>query len=75
VRYYRDVFHPRVDPRGRRYYWLAGEVRHGEEEGTDIAAVEKNMISITPIHLRITDESLFPSLEELVGELKRVLEE
>lgn len=75
VRYYRDVFHPRVDPRGRRYYWLAGEVQHGEDEGTDIAAVEKNLISITPIHLRITDEGLFPSLEKLSGELAKMLED
>lgn len=56
VRYYTDVFHPRKDPRGRTYYWLAGEVVTGEEDPeTDVGALAQNLITITPLHLRLTD--------------------
>ena len=35
---------------------------HHEEEGTDFAAIENDEISITPVHLELTDT---PGLEEL----------
>ena len=34
VRRYRDLFEKRIDPRGKTYYWLAGEVL--EESDTDL---------------------------------------
>lgn len=64
LRYYTDVFYPRQDPRGRTYYWLAGDVRRGEADpDTDIGALERNLISVTPLHLRITDFKLMAELK------------
>ncbi len=71
LRYYTDVFHPRQDPRGRTYYWLAGEVKQsGEGPETDIGALEQNLISITPLQLRMTDMQLLRHLEGWVSDLE-----
>jgi 5'-nucleotidase len=46
--------------------------RH-EEEGTDFAAVEAGEISVTPVHLQLTDHA---GLEELRGwDIKTLLSE
>lgn len=55
VRKYRNVFDKRIDPRGRTYYWLAGEVVEVDDgPDTDSTALKNNMISITPIHFDLT---------------------
>jgi 5'-nucleotidase len=62
-RVYRDVLVERQDPRGRPYYWIGGEPPSGhEDEGTDIWAVAKGYVSITPIHLDMTAHRLLPEL-------------
>src|SRR4030042_504351 len=44
------------DPRGKRYYWLGGSQLHvAHEEDTDVHAVRNGYISITPIHLDLTN--------------------
>lgn len=61
-----------TDPHGRKYYWVSGDPLTDvppEEEGTDIAAIAEGRISITPIHLDLTDYSL---LEELKGWERRL---
>jgi 5'-nucleotidase len=64
-RVYRDSLVERKDPYGRNYYWIGGQPPTGvAEEGTDIWAIANNYISITPIHLDLTEYSL---LEELKG--------
>jgi len=53
----------RTDPRGGAYYWLTGELLdHHEGPGSDIEAVSRNMISITPVKLDFTDHSLVSGL-------------
>ena len=54
----------RVDPRGKVYYWMAGELttKH-EEDGTDISAVRANRISITPITFEMTHKAIMAELE------------
>jgi 5'-nucleotidase len=53
----------RTDPRGRHYYWLTGEREPvGDREGTDGWAVARGYISVTPIHLNMTDERLLQDL-------------
>jgi 5'-nucleotidase len=43
-------------PRGERHYWIGGGVPYWEHgEDTDINAVEKGYVSITPIHLDLTN--------------------
>ncbi len=55
-RLYENVFEERKDPRGRSYYWMGGEpVIFEQDHDSDIAAVEKGYISITPIKSDLTD--------------------
>ncbi|MGB9802607.1 5'/3'-nucleotidase SurE [Desulfofundulus sp.] len=56
-RRYVNIFHKRTDPRGRIYYWMAGEPLDLEDNGndTDVQAIRENFISITPIQLDLTD--------------------
>jgi 5'-nucleotidase len=57
VRRYTDQFDRRVDPRGRAYYWLAGEVVDDidtalagpEEWPTDVAWIAQGGVSLTPL--------------------------
>jgi 5'-nucleotidase len=45
----------RVDARGRPYYWLGVGGRRGEpEEGTDLKAIYDRKISVTPLHMDLT---------------------
>ena len=48
----------RSDPSGRDYYWLGGDLPLDQlTEGTDVFAIANNHISVTPIHLDLTDDS------------------
>lgn len=71
-RIYSEGVIERLDPRGRKYYWIGGEppVWH-PEEGTDFDAIHAGYISITPLHLDLTDHasiSRLKSLEETLGQ-------
>ncbi len=44
----------RFDPRGRPYYWIDGPLYEDAEEGTDVHAIQKGNVSITPITLDCT---------------------
>jgi len=69
-RRYTDSFVERSDPRGRTYYWLAGELLGDDADPTtDAGAVQRNLISLTPLHLNLTDTSLLPALGDWVSEL------
>ncbi|MEA3332697.1 MAG: 5'/3'-nucleotidase SurE [Pseudomonadota bacterium] len=63
-RTYSDVVRENVDPRGRHYYWIGGEVIQGEDvEGTDATLVRAGFVSITPIHLDLTNCRALAPLE------------
>jgi 5'-nucleotidase len=53
---FKDRYERRTDPRGRDYYWLAGEEAFCGEgaEDTDVYALKRGMITITPIHYDLT---------------------
>ncbi len=62
-RVYRDRLVERQDPRGRSYYWIGGEPPIGvPEEGTDIWALANNYVSITPLHLDMTEYQMMEQL-------------
>ncbi len=64
-RIYRDRLIERQDPFGRSYYWIGGDEPTGNaEEGTDIWALANNRISVTPIHMDLTNH---PLIEQLKG--------
>ncbi|HEY9688356.1 MAG TPA: 5'/3'-nucleotidase SurE [Coleofasciculaceae cyanobacterium] len=65
-RRYHDLFEKRVDPRGRTYYWLSGEVLEeidpetmpgGQSSPlmTDVEGIRQNYITLTPLHFNLTD--------------------
>ena len=71
-RRYVNIFEKRTDPRGRSYYWMAGEPLETEESeeggcGTDVDAVKNNYISITPLQLDLTDYASIEKLRFLTG--------
>lgn len=45
----------KLDPRGRKYYWIAGAPEWEQGEGTDFEALSRGMVSVTPLHLDLTD--------------------
>ena len=56
LRVYRDKLDARVDPRGRPYYWIGGDVPTGVPgEGTDIGALAGGYVAVTPLQLDLTD--------------------
>ena len=63
-RTYQDTLIERTDPRGRAYYWIGGDAPIWEpEEGTDFMAVDEGYVSVTPLHLDLTDNALRTTLE------------
>ena len=59
-----DAYERRVDPRGKVYYWMAGElINEPEDASTDIAAVRNNKISITPVTFEMTRVNIMQDLE------------
>ncbi|HWI54088.1 MAG TPA: 5'/3'-nucleotidase SurE [Desulfobacteria bacterium] len=55
-RRYENSFEKRLDPRGKSYYWMGGEVLDvNAAPGTDIAAVKSGEISITPLLFDVTN--------------------
>ncbi len=66
-RQYRNAFQKRIDPRGKSYYWLAGEVvdTFQDDQDTDVAAIHNSFISITPIHYDLTNFKLLEKLKSV----------
>jgi len=63
IRRYYDVFEKRVDPRGKTYYWLAGEVleeletpqaNSSQQVPTDVQAIRNAYITVTPLKYDLT---------------------
>ena len=62
-----DTYEKRIDPRGKVYYWMAGElIKHCENDASDINAMRWNKVSVTPITFEMTLKSVMPDLEKLL---------
>jgi 5'-nucleotidase len=54
-RYHNPVVE-KIDPRGGSYFWIAGERQSwARKKPSDHDAVERNMVSVSPLHLDLTD--------------------
>jgi 5'-nucleotidase len=63
-RAYDDSLTRAVDPSGREYFWIGGgESRWWGSERSDFAAVRDGFISMTPLHLDLTNHRLIEDLE------------
>ena len=64
-RHYGDAVIENVDPRGRKYYWIGGtELDADDIPGSDCNAVLEKKISVTPLHLDLTN---YGSMDRLAG--------
>jgi 5'-nucleotidase len=55
----------KTDPRGRKYYWIGSdEPAFNDEPGTDFHALNRRHVSITPLHLDLTN---YESMKVLKG--------
>jgi 5'-nucleotidase len=55
----------KVDPRGKKYYWIGGGQLVFDRRGsTDFEAVSKGSVSVTPLHLDLTDYAALPLLKK-----------
>lgn len=68
-RVYKQSVVEKFDPRGRRYFWIAGSPEWQEDAGTDYEAIANGRIAITPLHLDLTDYRGLDAYEWLRSEL------
>lgn len=53
----------KTDPRGRKYFWLGSEEPGlNDEPGTDFHAINRQHVSITPLHLDLTNHKSLSTL-------------
>lgn len=65
-RIYTEGVIERLDPRGRKYYWIGGEQPTWHPgEGTDFEAIQNGFVSITPLHLDLTHHASLARLKYL----------
>jgi 5'-nucleotidase len=63
---YEDWYDERTDPRGRRYYWLCGEILpQNLEPDTDRTLLTQGYITLTPLTFDFTDHELMHKLTAL----------
>lgn len=59
-----DVYEERVDPYGKKYYWLTGQIIDLDKDiGSDHFALQNNYATITPIHFDLTDYEMYEELK------------
>lgn len=70
---YGEQFLKRKDPRGRTYYWATGDPpsEDGREE-TDLTAIKKGFMTLTPLHFDMTSQSELESMKQWQFELENV---
>lgn len=58
-RHYSENIVERVDPRGKKYYWIGGDdLGFAQDEGTDCVVVHEGYISVTPLQFDLTNHKL-----------------
>jgi 5'-nucleotidase len=58
----------RIDARGNPYYWIGFKrVRSDPAEGTDLRAIYERKISVTPLHMNLTEVKVVESLRTTSG--------
>lgn len=59
-----DIYEKRVDPYGRNYYWLTGNLMDVDMNiDLDQAAIKNNYVSVSPIHFDLTDYETFNKMQ------------
>jgi len=59
-----DIYEERLDPYGKKYYWLTGNLMQVDNNLiTDQHAVRENYVSVTPIHFDLTDYETYDKMK------------
>jgi 5'-nucleotidase len=62
---WKEMFDERVDPRGRKYYWITGVFSNPDhKEGTDTWAMERNYVSVVPMKFDLTGYDALPVVRD-----------
>ena len=62
---YKEEFDERIDPHGKKYYWLTGEfINFDKAEDTDVWALQNNYVSVVPVQFDLTNYTLKKLLEK-----------
>jgi 5'-nucleotidase len=62
--YWEEDFDERIDPYGRKYYWLTGSLKNYDDgEDTDEWALANNYVSVVPIHFDMTAHEHLKTIE------------
>lgn len=69
-RVYNDVISEKLDPRGRKYYWIAGKPSWVTQADTDYAAVKSGNVSVTPLRMDYTHYERVKEMETWSKTLK-----
>ncbi len=65
-RCYGDAIVEKLDPRGKKYYWIGSDdMGFVPAEGTDFTAIESGYISVTPLHLDLTNYATIAQVNEM----------
>lgn len=60
-----EDFDERLDPHGKKYYWLTGGFRNLDDgEDTDVWALEHHYVAVVPVKFDLTDYKLKNQLEK-----------
>jgi len=71
-RVYGEPIVEKIDPRGRKYYWIGGdELRFLNIKDSDLVAVTQGFVSVTPIKLDLTDSDF---LKTLMNDLEKTID-
>lgn len=61
---YVDRYVKRMDPRGRDYFWLDGDLRFDEtDHDSDVAAIKEGYVSVTPLKHDLTDPETLSAMK------------
>ena len=62
---YEEDFAERIDPHGKKYYWLTGAFKNFDKgRDTDVWALEHNFVSVVPVQFDLTNYVLKQKLEK-----------
>jgi len=62
---YDEDFDERIDPHGKKYYWLTGEFKNFDKsKDTDVWALQRNYVSVVPVQFDLTNYVLKNKLEK-----------
>ena len=57
------------DPKGRSYFWIgAQKLSNNNPPGTDLGAIQNDLISISPLSINLTHQAMMRKLRETFKE-------